>query len=426
MHAVLLGNGVTGFTAALRLRELRPDWRITMLSGESTHPWSRPALMYVFMGHMRFADTKPFEDSMWPKKRIELVRAWATRLDVANKRVELHGREPLAYDRLLLATGSKPNRFDWPGQDLAGVQGLYGLMDLKRLHENVAHARRAAVVGGGLIGIELAEMLHSRGVHVTLLVREDSYWNLALPAEESAMVNRVIRAAGMDLRLSTELQAIEDDGHGRVGALRTTSGERIECQLVGLTAGVSPNLDLLAGSGIASGRGVRVDRALRTSAPDVWAAGDCAEIADGQAERGLVQQVWYTGRAQGRAAAESMAGLDVRYEPAPWFNSAKFLHLEYQVYGDGPHGVDGAESVHWEHADGLHSLRLVHLPGQGRRVIGVHAMGLRARQEVCERWIAERTPLERVLERLDEARFDPEFAPRFARAAARHMRSAVP
>ena len=425
MHAVLLGNGVTGFTAALRLRELRPDWRITMLSGESTHPWSRPALMYVFMGHLRYQDTKPFEDSMWPKKRIELVRAWATRLDTANKRLELHGREPLAYDRLLLATGSKPNRFGWPGQDLAGVQGLYGLMDLKRLHENVARARRAVIVGGGLIGIELAEMLHSRGVPVTLLVREASYWDNALPAEESAMVNRVIRAAGMDLRLSTELERIEDDGHGRVGAVRTKAGERIECQLVGLTAGVSPNLDLVEGSGIATGRGVRVDRALRTSAPDVWAAGDCAELVDGDAERGLVQQVWYTGRAQGRAAAESMAGLDVRYEPAPWFNSAKFLHLEYQVYGDGPRGVDGAQSVHWEHASGLRSARVVHLPREGGRVIGFHFMGLRARQAVCERWIAERATLGRVLETFGDVGFDPEFTPDFARQAAASLRSAA-
>jgi NADPH-dependent 2,4-dienoyl-CoA reductase/sulfur reductase-like enzyme len=425
MHAVVLGNGVTGFTAALRLRELRPDWRITMVSGESTHPWSRPALMYVFMGHMRYADTKPFEDSMWPRKQIELVRAWATRIDLARRRVDLHGREPLAYDRLLLALGSKPNRFGWPGQDLAGVQGLYGLPDLHALHENVRHARRAVVVGGGLIGIELAEMLHSRGIDVTLLVREASYWDIALPDEESAMVNRVIRAAGLDLRLSTELSAIEDDGRGRVGAVRTASGERIECQLVGLTAGVSPNLDLLEGSGIATGRGVRVDRALRTSAPDVWAAGDCAEIVDAGDERGLVQQVWYTGKQQGRAAAESMAGRDVRYEPAPWFNSAKFLDLEYQVYGDGPRGVPGASSVHWEHAHGLRSLRIVYLPDEERRVIGFHVLGARERQRVCERWIAERAPLERVLDELPAAGFDPEFTPRFEPQALHHLRSAA-
>ena len=82
MHVAILGNGVTGVSAALRLRERRPDWRITLVSGESTHHYSRPALMYVFMGHMRYADTKPFEDSFWGEKRLDLVRAWVTRIDL--------------------------------------------------------------------------------------------------------------------------------------------------------------------------------------------------------------------------------------------------------------------------------------------------------------------------------------------------------
>ena len=125
----------------MRLRAKQPDWRITLVSGESTHHYSRPALMYVFMGHMRYQDTKPFEDSFWGEQRLELVRGWVTRIDVEQKRLELHGQPPLAWDKLLVCTGSKPNRFGWPGQDLAGVQGLWGLLDLKLLHENCANAR---------------------------------------------------------------------------------------------------------------------------------------------------------------------------------------------------------------------------------------------------------------------------------------------
>jgi NADPH-dependent 2,4-dienoyl-CoA reductase/sulfur reductase-like enzyme len=417
MHAVILGNGVTGYTAALRLRELQPDWRITMVSGESTYPWSRPALMYVFMGHLRYQDTKPFEDSMWARKRIELVRAWATGVDTTRRQLRLDGREPLEYDRLLLALGSKPNRFGWPGQDLDGVQGLYGLMDLKLLEENCRGARRAVIVGGGLIGIELAEMLHSRRVEVTLLVREASYWDIVLPAEESAMVNRAIRAAGFDLRLSTELARIEDDGRGRAGAVLTRSGERIECQLVGLTAGVSPNLDVLSGSGIPTARGVLVDESLRTHIEDVWAAGDCAEIEPAHGER-LVQQVWYTGRAQGLTAAASMAGDTARYEPGIWFNSAKFLDLEWQTYGSVGRALPGERSAWWQDERGARGLRIVWLPEEGARVVGFNFLGLRARQGVCERWIAERAPLARVLGELEQAGFDPEFTRRCEREAA--------
>jgi NADPH-dependent 2,4-dienoyl-CoA reductase/sulfur reductase-like enzyme len=416
LHVAILGNGVTGVSAALRLRRLRPDWRITLVSGESTHHYSRPALMYVFMGHLRYQDTKPFEDPFWGEQRLELLRGWVTRIDLEKKRLEFSDRPPLAWDKLLLATGSKSNRFGWPGQDLDGVQGLWGLADLKALYETCARARAAVIVGGGLIGVELAEMLHSRGLHVTFLVREASYWSNILPPEESAMVGREIRAHGVGLHLATQLQAIEDDGHGRVAAARTDRGERIPCQIVGLTAGVSPNIDLVKGSAIPTARGVLVDRSLRTSVPDVFAAGDCAEIVM-PGGKNLVQQVWYTGKKQGELVAEVIAAEEGVasghvYDPGIWFNSAKFFDLEYQTYGRVNAKVPGEESLYWEHGSGRKSVRIVHLGG---KVIGFNLMGIRWRHEVCERWIAEGRALDDVLPRLGEASFDPEFYSRHER-----------
>jgi NADPH-dependent 2,4-dienoyl-CoA reductase/sulfur reductase-like enzyme len=422
LHVAILGNGVTGVSAALELRARRPDWRITLVSGESTHHWSRPALMYVFMGHMRYADTKPFEDSFWGRQRLELQRGWVTRIDTARKRLELHDKPPLSYDTLLVATGSKPNRFGWPGQDLAGVQGLYGLQDLKLLYENVEHARRAVIVGGGLIGIELAEMLHSRGLHVTFLVREPSYWSNVLPLRESDMVNRLIRSHGMELLLSSELERIEDDGRGRVRAVRTKAGQRIECELVGLTAGVSPNLDALAGSGIETGRGVLVDGRLRTSDPCVFAAGDCAEIRARDGGKGTIQQVWYTGKKQGEFVARVIAGDEQgEYDPGIWFNSAKFLDLEYQTYGR-VEAEKPQPSLYWEHEDGLHALRIAH---EGTGVVGFNTMGVRWRHEVCERWIRERASPRDVLARLEEAWFEPELFRRHEPAMRRALAGAL-
>ena len=405
MKIAIIGNGITGVSAALRIRELKPDWDIVIISGESDFHYSRPALMYIYMGHMSYRDTKPYEDRFWREKRIETLRGWVTEIDAKNSRLLMHKKDPVSYDKLLLAVGSKPNKFGWPGQDLKGVQGLYDLMDLRELYENSKGLRRAVITGGGLIGIELAEMLHSRGVHVTFLVRERSYWNRVLPTEESAMVNRVIEKEGVELQLETELSEIIDDGNGRVGGVETKDGSRIECGFVGLTAGVSPNVALAAPAGVETGRGILVDRGFKTGVENIYSAGDCAEIITG-GERNLLQQVWYTGKAQGGAAGEAMCGVPTVYEPAEWFNSAKFLDLEYQTYGRVNMGVEGEKNLYWERPDGLAALRIVHMDSA---IIGVNVMGLRYRHEVCGRWIEEKRPLDYVLDRLGEANFDPEF-----------------
>ena len=395
-HAAIIGNGITGITAARRLRELQPDWTITVISGESDHHYSRPALMYIFMGHMRYQDTKPFEDWYWHENRIDLVRDWVVGIDTEQKSLALHRGDPISYDTLLLATGSKSNRFGWPGQDLQGVQGLYDLMDLHQLYQNVRDTRHAVIVGGGLIGIELGEMLHSRGVHVSFLVRESSYWSNVLPPEESAMVSRMIREEGFDLRLSTELKEIVDDGNGRAGAVITNHDERIECQLVGLTAGVSPNLDLVRETSIETNRGILVDWSLQTNVPGVFAAGDCAEIVTEGEGRNLLQQVWYTGKMQGAHRwRRSMAGRDERAlrprasgttprssstsntRPTAWCSSST------AAKGRAPtSGGNVTRTV-------KHGMRLVIDDAEGV-VTGINVMGLRYRHEVCERWIRER------------------------------------
>jgi NADPH-dependent 2,4-dienoyl-CoA reductase/sulfur reductase-like enzyme len=420
MHVAIIGNGVAGVAAAFEIRKRQPEWRITMISGESRYHYSRPALMYIFMGHMRYQDTKPFEDRVWEEKRIDLLRAWVTGIDVATKTLTLHGEPEISYDRLVIATGSKPNRFGWAGQDLDGVQGLWGLPDLKLLHENAARAERAVIVGGGLIGIELGEMLHSRGIHVTFLVREPSYWNNVLPPEESALVNEEIRRHGVELLLDSELDRIEDDGKGRVGAIVTKDGRRIECELVGLTAGVSPNVDLARSTEIPVGRGVLVNEQLATQVPDVWACGDCAEIVTPEGERNIIEQVWYTGQMQGEIVGANIAGEDLTHRQPTWWNSAKFFDLEYQTYGRVHRRIEGERNLVWTHPTEAKCIRVVDLPGEG--VIGVQTMGIRFRHRTCEQWIEEKRSAEWVLEHLSDANFDPEFFARHEREAAATMK----
>ena len=408
MHIVILGNGISGVTAARHIRKLS-DHQITIISAETDHFFSRTALMYVYMGHMRFEDIKPYEDWFWEKNRINLLNAYIQEVDFNKKSLTTSEGNQIAYDKLVLAVGSAPNKFGWPGQDLEGVRGLYSYQDLQYMESHSDGLERAVIVGGGLIGIEMAEMFHSRHIPVTFLVREQNYWNMVLPKEESSMVSRHIKEHGIDLRLSTELKEIVDDGTGKVSAVITSTGERIDCGYVGLTAGVHPNTGFLKGSALEMQKGILVDDYLQTNMPDVYAIGDCAQLRTPRADRRPIEAVWYTGRMMGETVAHSICGQEIAYDPGIWFNSAKFMDIEYQVYGDvKAHAPENHTSIYWEHEDGKKSIRLIYDKETGA-ILGFNLMGVRYRHEVCEKWLAQATHIEEVLQNLGLANFDPEF-----------------
>lgn len=409
MHTVIIGNGIAGISTARHLRKLSSQ-QITVISAETDHFWSRTALMYIYMGHMKYEHTKPYEDFFWEKNRIGLMRAEVSRIDAPARMLHFTDGRTLAYDQLVLATGSRPNKPGRPGQDLRGVQGMVSKQDLDSLTALTPEIRQAVVVGGGLIGIELTEMLHSRHIPVTYLVREPSFWANVLPREESAMINEEIRAAGgIDLRLGEELDEILGDASGRVRAVRTKRGEEIPCQFVGLTIGVSPNVDLAASAGIETGRGFLVDQYLRTNVPDIYAIGDCAELRQPEPGRRGIEAVWYTGKLMGPVLARTLSGAPAPYRQGVWFNSAKFIHLEYQVYGSVGNTVrEGEEHLYWQHPREHKSIRIVWERASGK-VLGFNLMGIRYRAEACMRWIETGAHIETVLRSLGAANFDPEF-----------------
>ncbi len=415
-HVVIIGNGIAGVTCARHLRKLDDQVRITLISGESKYFFSRTALMYIYMGHMKFEHTQPYEDWFWEKNRLDLKFDWVKDIDYTSKQINFQSGELMDYDELVIAVGSKPNKFGWKGQDLKGVQGLYSKQDLELMEENTkSDVSRAVIVGGGLIGIEMSEMLSYRDIPVTFLVRESGFWNTVLPKEEADLVGRHIREHHIDLRLETELEEIIGDENGRVKAVRTNSGEEISCQFVGLTAGVSPNIEFLKDSKLATDRGVKVNLKFETNIPDVYAIGDCAQFEEAPASnRKSIEQVWYTARMHGETLAQTLAGRPTEYQPGPWFNSAKFLDIEYQTYGTIPPKWEPEESksFYWEHKDGKVAFRMLMDP-QGR-LLGINNFGLRLRHEFFDKAIKEYWTGDQVIAKLDKANFDPEFyAPYF-------------
>ncbi|GFZ81179.1 FAD-dependent oxidoreductase [Aquaticitalea lipolytica] len=415
-HIVIIGNGISGVTTARHIRKLS-DKKITIISAETEHFFSRTALMYVYMGHMKFEHTKPYEDWFWKKNRIDLKFGFVSSIETKSKTIYFENNDSIQYDKLVIATGSKSNKFGWPGQDLKGVQGLYHKQDLDNLEvyaPNNKVCKRAVIAGGGLIGIELAEMLNTRNIPVTFLVRESSFWNGVLPKGESEMINRHIKNHHIDLRLSTNLKEIISDENGKVkSVIIEETGEEIPCDFVGLTAGVSPNIDFLKNSDIETNRGVLVNRYLETNIKDVFAIGDCAEQREAIGNRRLIEAVWYTGRMMGETLAQTICGNKLEYKPGHWFNSAKFFDIEYQTYGwvfSKP--KEGHQHFHWKHNDDTKCIT-IEFDSETNVFLGINTFGIRMRHEVFDKWLTEKRTVDYVMQHLVEANFDPEFYKHF-------------
>jgi NAD(P)H-nitrite reductase large subunit len=416
-HIVIIGNGISGVTAARHIRKNSKN-QITLVSGETPYFFSRTALMYVYMGHMEFKHTQPYENWFWAKNKIDLKQGFVNRIDTDNNCIIFEDNTSISYDQLVIASGSKINKFGWPGQDSKGVMGLYRKQDLEQLEQfapNNQVCKRAVIVGGGLIGIELAEMLRSRNIPVTFLVREKSFWEEVLPDQESEMINRHIREHHVDLRLSTQLREIKTDASGQViSVIIEETGEEIFCDVVGLTAGVSPNIDFVKNSNIVTGRGIKVNRFLETNIANIYAIGDCAEQQEPMGERKAIEAVWYTGRMMGETLAQTICKHRTAYHPGHWFNSAKFFDIEYQTYGwVWAKPKENEARFYWEHKNGKMCIHL-NYDKNTHQFIGINNFGVRMRHAFFDKVLTKKKSISYVLAHLSDANFDPEFYKKYA------------
>ena len=447
MRVVIVGNGVAGIEAAMTVRARDADCEIAVVSEESDHFFSRTALMYVLSGQLRHRDIEPFERDLYARQRLTRVRARAIGLNTSARHLLLGGGlEPLSYDRLLIACGSRPRLGPWLGSDLPGVGHFVTLQDLAWLESELhggpgkggpppnedAHGasstpdspyqKRAVartlrgcapsapvVIGGGLIGCEVVETMLTAGLTPRFLIKSEWFWPAALDADEAAWVAAHLRGHGVIVELETDVIRLVAGPDGALASVLTNRGEQ-PCDLAVIAIGVVPNTGWLAASGLERGEdgGILVDEQQRCSAPDVFAAGDCASVTwrDG---RRRPEPLWYTGRDQGRVAGRAMLGEDARYRRGVWYNSAKFLDMEYTTVGLVNQGLPGERS--WSHEErGAVSSR-TRLVTQDGRLVGFNGLGRRWDHAVIIGWIDAGRALPWVLEHLSEASFDTELVP---------------
>ncbi|MGM0556178.1 MAG: NAD(P)/FAD-dependent oxidoreductase [Myxococcota bacterium] len=412
MHYVIIGNGVAGIEAAFAIRQRHEPSKakITVISDESEYFFSRTALMYAYMDKMPRKMLEPYDRGAYDKQQINLVHDRVVNLDADAQRLHLRDGDSIPYDKLLLAVGAKPRMVPFGGLDNVddGIVHLVSMQDLDRCEALTPSTDQAVVIGGGLIGVELAECLNFHGVDVTFLVREPWFWPMALGEEEGDIIAEHIREHGIDLRLEEQLEEMFPDENGRVSHITTNQGNKIDCQMLGIAIGVVSNTEWLeqVDTPPEVNRGIIVDRAFKTTLPNVWAAGDCVEIKMGE-DQNKIETIWYSAKLHGKLAGLSMLGDDIWYEPPLFYNSTKFLDLEFTTVGSVTDTPSGTQTLFRKMPDEPISQRIV--LDEDDRVIGFNMLGSRWDHRVLENWIREKRSLDFVLDNLRDAQFDVEF-----------------
>jgi NADPH-dependent 2,4-dienoyl-CoA reductase/sulfur reductase-like enzyme len=345
MKHVIIGNGPAGVVAAETLRRLQPDAEITLIGDEPDPPYSRMAIPYFLHGNIGEAGTHLRKTpAHFDNLQIREIRGRVEKIDVAGKQLQIGGgRQP--YDTLLIATGSHPVRPPVPGMDLPNVHTCWTLADARAIAARAKPGSRVLQLGAGFIGCIIMEALAARKTELTIVEMGDRMVPRMMTAKAGAMIKRWVENKGVKVFCNAAITSITE----RDGALsaKLSTGDSIAADLVICAAGVRPNIAFLEGTGIAVQRGIRVDNAMRTNLPDIYAAGDVTEAIgfhSGEPELNAIQP---NAADQARVAATNMTGGDMTSQGSLAINVLDTLGLISTSFGQwqGASKEQGGEGV---------------------------------------------------------------------------------
>jgi 3-phenylpropionate/trans-cinnamate dioxygenase ferredoxin reductase component len=329
---VIAGGGLTAARAIKSYREAGGEGSVTLVSEEATLPYHRPALSKRYL-RGEATEIPHVEDEAFYREHdadVHLETRVAA-VDLTTRSLTFDGATRLPYDKLLLATGATPRRLSVPGSDLGGVFSLRTIGDSAAIRDAARAAERAVVVGGGFIGMEAAASLRRLGLAVTVIHLGKGLFEQFGSTDLSEQLAELYREHGVDLLLEQEVASF--GGDGSLTHVQTKSGLRIGADIAVVGVGVTPNVDFLAGSGLALDNGVVVDARFEASAPDVYAAGDVANFFDPLYGRRRRIEHWSNASYQGTEVGRILAGADGGYDIVSSFFSEVF-GTTIKVFGD--------------------------------------------------------------------------------------------
>ncbi|MGO9973255.1 MAG: NAD(P)/FAD-dependent oxidoreductase [Solirubrobacteraceae bacterium] len=330
---VIVGASLTGAKAAEELRNQGFDGRVILIGEEHELPYERPPLSKEYLrGESPREKTRVHEPGFYGDHKIELLTGvQVTAIEPGERRVHVAGGTSFVYDRLLIATGAEPRTINLPGAELDGVHYLRTLSDCDALRARLESGAKVVVIGAGWIGAECAASARQRGLDVTVVEPERVPLMRVLGSELGGFYRDLHRSHGVEMRMETGVEAFE--GRVSVTGVRTSDGQSIACDFVVVGIGVVPRSGLAEAAGASIENGIVVDQALRTSIPDVFAAGDVANAWHPFYERQVRVEHWANALNQGPAAARAMLDQDVSYDRLPYFFSDQYdVGMEFSGY----------------------------------------------------------------------------------------------
>lgn len=341
---LLVGGGLASSSAASAIREIDRDGSLLLVGQEINRPYHRPPLSKEYLlSKQGRADLFTVPSGWFGENHVELrTGRRVAQLDTARHIAALDNGEEVTYDRVLLATGALSAHLDIPGATLPNVFYLRTIEDADRLHHAIDKAKsegrigpngqrgRVAVIGGGVLGVELAGSLTQLGLNVDLVCSHDP-WNRFAGEMTGRFMTLFLQKHGVTVHANIRPQRL--DGDGRVQRVILSDEKVIDCDFVIAAVGAVPNRDLIRGTPIEAGRAIHVDGHCRTNVPDVYAAGDCAALFDPLFGKHRVLDHWDNAVATGRLAGRNMAGIDEMYGETNQFSTGVF-GLDVTAWGE--------------------------------------------------------------------------------------------